>query len=47
VDGLVPEVEHRVAGGVRLKDAVTEVSAASGVAKKALYDAVVATRRGG
>jgi 16S rRNA (cytidine1402-2'-O)-methyltransferase len=47
VEGLVPEVEHRVAGGVRLKDAVTEVSAASGVAKKALYDAVVATRRGG
>jgi 16S rRNA (cytidine1402-2'-O)-methyltransferase len=40
---LVTEVERRVAGGERLKDAVSAV-AAGGVAKKTLYDAVVSAR---
>ncbi|SHG57207.1 16S rRNA (cytidine(1402)-2'-O)-methyltransferase [Streptoalloteichus hindustanus] len=46
VDALVAEVERRVAGGARLKQAVAEVAETSvGTGKKALYDAVLAARR--
>jgi 16S rRNA (cytidine1402-2'-O)-methyltransferase len=38
---LVAEVRAKVAGGQRLKEAVAEVSARSGVLKRALYDAAV------
>lgn len=37
-------VEGQVAGGTRLKDAVADVAGRSGLAKKQLYDAVLATR---
>jgi 16S rRNA (cytidine1402-2'-O)-methyltransferase len=37
-DELLPEVRARVADGVRLKDAVAEVAAASGVSKRELYE---------
>jgi 16S rRNA (cytidine1402-2'-O)-methyltransferase len=40
----VHEIEGLVVGGVRLKDAVAQVGARSGLAKKQLYDAVLATR---
>jgi 16S rRNA (cytidine1402-2'-O)-methyltransferase len=40
----VHEVEGLVVGGVRLKDAVAQVGAQSGLGKKQLYDAVLATR---
>jgi 16S rRNA (cytidine1402-2'-O)-methyltransferase len=42
---LVEEVLARVAGGTRLKDAVSDVAAASGVSRKTLYDAAVTARR--
>lgn len=42
---LVPRVEERAAGGVRLKDAVAEVAEVAGVRKRELYDAVLAARR--
>jgi 16S rRNA (cytidine1402-2'-O)-methyltransferase len=42
---LVPQVEERAAGGVRLKDAVAEVAEVAGVRKKDLYDAVLAARK--
>jgi 16S rRNA (cytidine1402-2'-O)-methyltransferase len=41
---LAPEVEELVAAGTRLKEAVAEVALEAGVSKKALYDAVLATR---
>ena len=41
---LVAEVLAGVAGGQRLKEAVAEVAARSGVLKRALYDAVVRSR---
>jgi 16S rRNA (cytidine1402-2'-O)-methyltransferase len=39
---LVPQVQVRVAVGVRLKDAVAEVAAAHRTSKRELYDAVLA-----
>ena len=44
ITDLVPAVQLRVAGGQRLKDAVSEVAEAAAVGKKALYDAVLAAR---
>ncbi|WP_242613273.1 16S rRNA (cytidine(1402)-2'-O)-methyltransferase [Herbihabitans rhizosphaerae] len=41
---LVREVEERVEGGERLKQAAAAVAAESGASKKALYDAAVARR---
>ena len=38
-------VQQRVAAGERLKDVATEVAGATGLSKKALYDAAVAARR--
>jgi 16S rRNA (cytidine1402-2'-O)-methyltransferase len=46
VDELTDEVELRVTEGLRLKDAVSEVALARQVGRKALYDAVLAARRG-
>ena len=45
LDGLVDGILARVAAGERLKDVTADVSAASGVARKALYDAAVARRQ--
>ena len=42
----VARVSDLVAAGTRLKDACTQVAADTGLAKKALYDAVLAARRG-
>lgn len=42
---LVPEVSSRVAAGERLKSAAAEVAEATGVSKKELYDAVLASRK--
>lgn len=44
VNELVPAVQQRVAGGQRLKEAVSEVANAAAVSKKLLYDAVLAAR---
>lgn len=41
---LVPLVQARVAGGLRLKDATAEIAAAHGTSKRELYDAVLAAR---
>jgi 16S rRNA (cytidine1402-2'-O)-methyltransferase len=41
---LVDEVSARVASGERLKSAAAEVAEATGVSKKELYDAVLASR---
>ncbi|WP_414939783.1 16S rRNA (cytidine(1402)-2'-O)-methyltransferase [Amycolatopsis sp. cmx-11-51] len=41
---LVSEVSSRVAAGERLKSAAAEVAEATGVSKKELYDAVLASR---
>jgi 16S rRNA (cytidine1402-2'-O)-methyltransferase len=46
VAALVAEVRVGMAGGQRLKDAVAEVAARSGVRKRALYDAVVQSPQG-
>ena len=40
-------IRARVVAGERLKDVCTEVAAATGLKRKALYDAVVASGRGG
>ena len=45
VSRLVADVRARVDAGQRLKDAVAEVAAASGVPKRALYDAATRSRR--
>jgi 16S rRNA (cytidine1402-2'-O)-methyltransferase len=45
VGSLVGQVEQRVGDGLRLKDAVAEVAATAGTAKRELYDAVLAARR--
>lgn len=45
LDGLVDGILARVSAGERLKDVTADVSAASGVARKALYDAAVARRQ--
>jgi 16S rRNA (cytidine1402-2'-O)-methyltransferase len=42
---LVDQVLSLVAGGTRLKDAVSTVATESGVSRKALYDAAVMARR--
>jgi 16S rRNA (cytidine1402-2'-O)-methyltransferase len=44
VDSLVPAVQERVADGERLKDAVSAVATAAGVAKRDLYNAALAAR---
>lgn len=44
LDDAVATVLDLVAGGVRLKDACGQVAEASGLSKKALYDAAVARR---
>jgi 16S rRNA (cytidine1402-2'-O)-methyltransferase len=44
VDRLAAEVVRRAAAGERLKDAAGAVAAASGVSRKALYDAALAVR---
>jgi 16S rRNA (cytidine1402-2'-O)-methyltransferase len=44
VADLVEEVSSRVAAGERLKSAAAEVAEATGVSKKELYDAVLASR---
>ncbi len=41
---LVSQVELLAAGGLRLKDACAEVSAATGASRRELYDAVLASR---
>jgi 16S rRNA (cytidine1402-2'-O)-methyltransferase len=46
VGALVSSVLERAAAGERLKDVVTDIAESSGVSRKALYDAAVATRRG-
>ena len=45
VDGEVAGIRERVAAGERLKDATAEVAAATGLSRKALYDAVVSRPR--
>ncbi|MDT7796893.1 MAG: rRNA (cytidine1402-2-O)-methyltransferase [Actinomycetota bacterium] len=45
VADLVGEVQSRVEAGERLKSAAAEVAAATGVSKKELYDAVLASRK--
>jgi 16S rRNA (cytidine1402-2'-O)-methyltransferase len=47
VPALVVRVRDLVAAGTRLKDAVAQVAAGSGVAKRALYEAAVRTRPDG
>ena len=42
--GAVEQVQARVTDGVRLKEAVAEVAAATGVRKNALYDAALEAR---
>lgn len=44
IQDAVPQVLERVAAGERLKDAAAAVSAATGLSKKALYDAALAAR---
>lgn len=44
VDEVLPEVLTRTAAGERLKDVCADVAAATGLSKKALYDAAVAAR---
>ncbi len=46
VADLVPDVLSRIGSGERLKDVTAELAAAHGVSRRALYDAVVAARRG-
>jgi len=46
VDDLVAEVLARADAGERLKDAAAAVAAATGAAKRALYEAALARRRG-
>ncbi|HVV23358.1 MAG TPA: SAM-dependent methyltransferase, partial [Pseudonocardiaceae bacterium] len=45
VTDLTGQVEALVADGQRLKDAVADVAEEAGVGRKALYDAVLASRR--
>jgi 16S rRNA (cytidine1402-2'-O)-methyltransferase len=47
LEEVLPGIQARVAGGERLKDVCADVSAGTGLSKKALYDAVTAARRGG
>jgi 16S rRNA (cytidine1402-2'-O)-methyltransferase len=45
VEESVPGIQARVAAGERLKDVCAEVAAATGLSRKALYDAALAARR--
>ncbi len=45
LEEVLPEVLARTAAGERLKDVCAEVASATGLSKKALYDAAVAARR--
>jgi 16S rRNA (cytidine1402-2'-O)-methyltransferase len=45
VDSELPGILDRVAAGERLKDVCADVAAATGLSRKALYDAAVAARR--
>ena len=45
VESNLTSVLDRVAAGERLKDVCADVAAATGLSKKALYDAVVSTPR--
>jgi 16S rRNA (cytidine1402-2'-O)-methyltransferase len=45
VGELVGQVTELIAGGLRLKEAVAELSAGTGVSRKTLYDAVLAARQ--
>ena len=45
VTELTGQVEALVVDGRRLKDAVADVADGAGVGRKALYDAVLASRR--
>ena len=45
LDDGVEQVQDLVSGGVRLKDAAAQVATATGLSKKALYDAVVEARK--
>jgi 16S rRNA (cytidine1402-2'-O)-methyltransferase len=44
VAGLVEQIRRRVEGGQRLKDAVAEVAAGTGLSKRDLYDAAIRAR---
>ena len=46
LDALVARVRARVAEGMRVKDAVADIAPGTGIAKRALYDAVIAAKRG-
>ncbi len=46
VDSELPGILERVAAGERLKDVCADVAAATGLSRKALYDAAVVARRG-
>ena len=46
LEGQLEAVRARVAAGERLKDVCADVAAATGLSKKALYDAVVARPKG-
>ncbi|MGL4742964.1 MAG: 16S rRNA (cytidine(1402)-2'-O)-methyltransferase [Dermatophilaceae bacterium] len=45
LDGQLPGILDRVGRGERLKDVCADVAAATGLSRKALYDAAVAARR--
>lgn len=45
LEDAVPMVRDRVAAGERLKDACAEVASATGLSKKALYDAALAAKK--
>ena len=47
VEDVLPGIRERVAAGERLKEVCAEVAAATGLSKKALYDAAVTATRGG
>ncbi len=47
LEGVLPEVLVRVATGERLKDVCADVAGATGLSKKALYDAALAARTAG
>ena len=45
VEDALPAVQERVAAGERLKDVCADVAASTGLSKKALYDAALASRK--
>lgn len=46
LEEALPGIRDRVAAGERLKEVCADVAAATGLSKKALYDAALAARRG-